>query len=81
MARSIGGGDSPSVSRMTDIAIDDITISSPLAGAKALLDSGLCIWCEAAPATHASHLCGDCAAQDPDGVLGKPSPARVDSAA
>ncbi|HSD01780.1 MAG TPA: hypothetical protein VLB81_05390 [Gaiellales bacterium] len=38
-----------------------------------LLESGLCIWCESAPASEGSHLCRSCRAADPDGVLAPPS--------
>jgi hypothetical protein len=34
-----------------------------------LLASGLCVWCESAPAAEGSHLCRACRLDDPDGVL------------
>ncbi len=39
-----------------------------------LLDSGLCIRCERAPALAGSHLCAACRLEDPDGVLDARSP-------
>ena len=34
-----------------------------------LITSGLCVWCESAPASEGSHLCSACRVDDPDGVL------------
>lgn len=34
-----------------------------------LISSGLCVWCESAPASEGSHLCSACRVDDPDGVL------------
>ncbi len=47
--------------------------ASPFHEATLLLESGLCIWCESAPASEGSHLCRSCRADDPDGVLGPPT--------
>jgi len=38
-----------------------------------LLASGLCVWCESAPAGEGSHLCRSCRLDDPDGVLTSPN--------
>jgi hypothetical protein len=37
-----------------------------------LIASGLCIWCESAPASEGSHLCRACRVDDPEGVLAPP---------
>jgi hypothetical protein len=42
---------------------------TPIREAMLLLESGLCIWCESAPASEGSHLCRSCRVDDPDGVL------------
>ena len=38
-----------------------------------LISSGLCVWCESAPASEGSHLCRACRVDDPDGVLAPPN--------
>jgi hypothetical protein len=38
-----------------------------------LIASGLCIWCESAPASEGSHLCHACRVDDPGGVLAPPA--------
>jgi hypothetical protein len=43
----------------------------------ATLDSGLCVWCEHAPAAMTSYLCESCRTQDVDGLLRKPVSLRV----
>lgn len=47
--------------------------ASPFHEATLLLESGLCVWCESAPASDGSHLCRSCRADDPDGVLAPPT--------
>jgi len=47
--------------------------TSPFHEATLLLESGLCIWCESAPASEGSHVCRSCRADDPDGVLAPPA--------
>jgi hypothetical protein len=51
------------------------TMSTPsmFREAALLLASGLCVWCESAPAAEGSHLCSDCRLEDPDGVLAPPN--------
>ncbi|MDX6521484.1 MAG: hypothetical protein QOJ31_246 [Gaiellales bacterium] len=43
----------------------------------ATLDSGLCVWCEHAPAAMTSYLCESCRTQDVDGLLRRPVSLRV----
>jgi hypothetical protein len=43
--------------------------TTPFREAVGLIESGLCVWCESAPASEGSHLCRSCRVQDPDGVL------------
>jgi hypothetical protein len=38
-----------------------------------LIASGLCVWCESAPASDGSHLCRACRVDDPEGALAAPS--------
>jgi hypothetical protein len=38
-----------------------------------LIASGLCVWCESAPASEGSHLCRACRIDDPGGVLAPPN--------
>jgi len=45
------------------------TIGTAFHDARALAESGRCIWCETAPAAPSSYLCTDCSRSDPDGVL------------
>jgi len=46
--------------------------ASPIAEARQLLDSELCVWCEQRPRLAASMLCVECARHDPDGVFAAP---------
>ncbi len=41
------------------------------------LDSGICVWCDQAPAAVTSYLCDACRTQDVDGLLRKPVRLRV----
>ena len=43
----------------------------------ATLESGLCVWCEQAPAAMTSLLCDGCRRQDVDGLLRKPVSLRA----
>jgi hypothetical protein len=52
-------------------AVSGITL---FAEATLLLEAGLCIWCESAPASEGSHLCRSCRVDDPDGVLAAQAP-------
>jgi len=55
----------------------DPSVSSPLQQARALMESGRCVWCESAPATAASYLCRDCVREDPDGLLARSGAVRA----
>ena len=41
------------------------------------LESGVCVWCDQAPAAVTSYLCDTCRIQDVDGLLRKPVRLRV----
>lgn len=56
-----------------DLAKPNGTSTNQMRDALDLLDSGVCVWCEQAPAALTSYLCDSCRAQDPDGVLRKPA--------
>ncbi|MDX6548480.1 MAG: hypothetical protein QOG33_2030 [Gaiellales bacterium] len=43
----------------------------------ATIDSGLCVWCEHAPAAMTSYLCESCRTQDVDGLLRRPVSLRA----
>jgi hypothetical protein len=61
-----------------DLARQNGTADNPMRAALDLLDRGVCVWCETAPAGLTSYLCDSCRTQDPDGVMQKPlRPATV----
>jgi hypothetical protein len=45
---------------------------SPVAQARRLLESELCVWCERRPRLAVSLLCVECARHDPEGVFASP---------
>ncbi len=55
-----------------DLAKPNRTAVNPMRAALDLLDSGVCVWCESAPAALTSYLCDSCRTQDPDGMMRKP---------
>jgi hypothetical protein len=56
-----------------DVARPNGTSTNSMRAAIDLLDAGVCVWCEEAPAALTSYLCDSCRAQDPDGVMRKPA--------
>ena len=64
-----------------DLTNPNRTAVNPMRAALDLLDQGVCVWCETAPAATTSYLCESCRTQDPEGVMRKPlHPAAVRAA-
>ena len=56
-----------------DVVKQNGTSTNSMRAAIDLLDAGVCVWCEEAPASLTSYLCDTCRTQDPDGVMRKPA--------